>query len=152
MPEKTTRVRPKPKPTTAQQLRTLLATEGYRPRFDRGDGHPATIHFKVEGREYVLRFNEDDPDFVQVCTGYLLDGATRDELTLLRAANDVGSQVKVAKVSIPKALDCVEIQVELFLGGQPFSAALLQRSISAVRYGCREFFKRVIPEAPQARA
>lgn len=149
MPDKTAKTRPGR--GFAQQLRRLLSTEGYRPRLDSGDGRPSTLHFKVEGDEYELRC-EDDADFVQLCTGYLLESVSQDELTLLRTANDVQNQVKVAKVYIPGSRKYVEFQVELFLGGQPLKPDLLQRCISILRYSYREFYRRITPELPRARA
>ncbi len=48
-----------------------------------------TLHFKVEGTRFQLRCAEEDADFVQLCTGYSLEGATQDELTLLHAGNQL---------------------------------------------------------------
>lgn len=136
----------------AQQLRKLLSAEGYRPRLDQGDGQPSTIHFKVEGDEFQLCCWEDDPGFVQLCTGRLLGGATHDEPTLLRAANEVQAKVKVVKVWLPASGEFVEFQVELFLSGHPLSPELLQRCISTLRYAVGELTQRVIPEVPRALA
>ncbi len=150
MTEKTTRIRPAR--AFAQQLRKLLADEGYRPRLEQADGEPSKLHFKVEGNGFQLRCSEDDRDFVQVCTGYLLDGATQDELSLLRAANDLQAKLKVVKVWIPASAELAEFQVELFLGGHPLSAELLERCISMLRHSAGEFWGRVKAEAPRAMA
>lgn len=139
-----------PKRSSTQQLRRLLLAEGYRPRPK--DGNPQTIHFKVEGNTFLVRCNDDDPDFVQICTGYTLEDTTGDELTLLRAAVDVQNDMKVAKVYIPPNREYVEFQLELFLDGQPLSAGLLERCIATLRATCNAFYKRVTPPAPQARA
>jgi putative sensory transduction regulator len=150
MTENTTRTRPAR--TFAQQLRKLLAEEGYRPRLEQEDGEPAKLHFKVEGNGFQLRCREDDPDFVQVCTGYVLEGATKDELSLLRAANDLQAKLKVVKVWIPASAEFVEFQVELFLGGHPLTPELLERCISMLRHSAGEFWGRVKAEAPRAMA
>jgi hypothetical protein len=150
MPEKTNRIPAKRPP--AQQLRALLAAEGYRPRRAEADDDPSLIHFKVEGRAYLLRCEEDDPDFVQICTGYSLEDLPKDELELRRAANDVQAEMKVAKVCIPPSLAYVEFQLELFLGGRPLAAELLQRCIATLRHTSREFYERVSPRPPQALA
>ena len=150
MTEKTTRIRPAR--TFAQQLRKLLAEEGYRPRLEQEEGAASKLHFKVEGNGFQLRCREEDPDFVQICTGYLLDGATRDELSLLRAANDLQAKLKVVKVWIPASTEFVEFQVELFLGGHPLTPELLERCISMLRHSAGEFWGRVKAEAPLAMA
>lgn len=138
------------KRTFAQQLRRLLLSEGFRPRPK--DGDPQTIHFKVEGNTFVLRCNEGDPDFVQLCTGYSLEYTTPEELTLLRAAMEIQNAMKVAKVYIPASREYVEFQLELFLGGHPLSPDLLGRCIATLRRTWKEFYARVKPEAPQASA
>ncbi len=150
MTEKTTRIRPSR--AFAQQLRKLLAEEGYRPRLEQEDGGPSKLHFKVEGSGFQLRCNEDDHDFVQLCTGYVLEGTTQDELSLLRAANDLQAQLKVVKVWIPASAEFVEFQVELFLDGHPLTPALLERCISMLRHSAREFWGRVKAETPRAMA
>ncbi len=139
-----------PRRSLAHQLRRLLASEGYRPRLEKGDGNPSTLFFKVEGNEYLLRCSEQDPDFIQLCSGYSLEDATPDELTLLRAASEVQNDMKVAKVYVPPTKAYVEFQLELFLGGHPPSAGLLERCIATLKHTCREFYKRVTPEKPQA--
>ncbi len=136
----------------AQQLRALLATEGYRPRRADGEDDPWTVHFKVEGNTFLLRCTDDDPDFVQLCTGYSLDDMPQDDLVLLRAANDVQAEIKVAKVCIPRSRAYVEFQLELFLGGHPLTPELLERCILTLRQTSREFHERVTPRAPQALA
>ncbi len=152
MTEKTTRIRRRPARTFAEQLRKLLAEEGYRPRLEPEDGDAASkLHFKVEGNGSQFRCREEDPDFVQLCTGYVLEGATQDELSLLRAANDLQAKLKVVKVWIPASTEFVEFQVELFLGGHPLTPAL-ERSISMLRHSAGEFWGRVKAEAPQAMA
>lgn len=151
MPEETTPSRRKR--TVAQQLRLLLATEGYRPRRAADEENPSTVHFKVEGNTFVIRTNEDDPDFVAVCTGYALDDASKDELTLLRAAVEVQNDMRVAKVYVPRNLAFVEFQLELFLDGKPFSADLLARCLGTLRATCKQFYERVTPrEQPRALA
>lgn len=149
MPEETTPARPRR--TVAQQLRTLLATEGYRPRRAADEEDPSSVHFKVEGRSYVVRTLEADPDFVAVCTGYALDDATKDEPTLLRAALEVQNEMKVVKIYLPRSLEWVEFQLELFLDGRALSASLLERCLGALRATSSKFFKSVTPEEkPQA--
>ena len=151
MTEKTTRIRPAR--TFAQQLRKLLAEEGYRPRLEQEEEDAASkLHFKVEGHGFQLRCREEDPDFVQICTGYVLEGATRDELTLLRAANDLQARLKVVKVWIPASTELAEFQMELFLGGHPLTPELLERCIAMLRHSAGEFWGRVKAEAPLARA
>ncbi len=150
MPEKTPR--PGSKRTPAQQLRTLHATEGNRPRRAEADEDPSVIYFKVEGITYMLRCPEDDSDFVQLCTGFSLEDSPCDELTLRRAAGEVQNDTKVAKVRIPASRNFVEFQLELFLGGHPLSSELLQRCLATLRYAWREFNKRVTPPQPHALA
>lgn len=150
MAEKTTGARGKR--TVAERLRALLAAEGYRPRPARDEKQPNVIHFKVEGNLFLLRCEEGDPDFVQVCTGYSLEDATQDELALLRAANEIGGTKKAVKAWLPPGRGCVEIQVELFLGGRPFTAEHLGRAIEAVHEAANEFHERVMPRAPEALA
>lgn len=151
MPEETTPARRKR--TVAQQLRALLATEGYRPRRTADEEDPSTIHFKVEGNTFLIRTVEQDPDFVAVCTGYGLEDTTKDELTLLRAAIEVQNEMKVVKVFVPKSLAYVEFQLELFLDGKPVSPELLERCIGTLRATCKRFYKLVTPqEQPRALA
>ncbi len=136
----------------AQALRRLLASEGYRPSMDSGDGKPSTIRFKLEGAVHLLRSSEDDPGFVQLCTGWTLDGVTSDELILRRAADEVQNEVKVVKLWIPAALGMIELQAELFVGGSGLTPELLDRCISTLRFAAREFLGRVTPDEPKARA
>ena len=150
MTEKTTRIRAAR--TFTQRLHKVLSEEGYRPRLEQVEGGPAKLHFKVEGNGFQLRCKEEDPDFVQICSGYRLEGATTDELSLLRAANDVQARLKVVKVWIPTSLEFAEFQVELFLGGHPLSPELLERCISMVRHSAGEFWGLVKAEAPLAMA
>lgn len=150
MPEETAPVRAKR--TVAQQIRALLATEGYRPRRASEEEDPSSVHFKVEGSGFVIRTLEQDPGFVGVYTGYTLDDLSRDELTLLRAAIEVQNAMKVAKVFVPRDLAFVEFQLELFLDG-PLTAELLERSIGTLRGSRKRFYELVTPrEPPQAQA
>ena len=151
MDEQTTPARPKR--TVAQQLRALLATEGYRPRRVGDEEDPSTIHFKVEGNTFLVRTNEQDPDFVAICTGNTLEDISKDELTLLRAASEAQNDMKVAKVFVPKSLAYVEFQLELFLDGKPFSADLLERCLGTLRTTRRRFYELATPrEQPRALA
>ncbi len=151
MPEQTTPARPKR--TVHQQLRALLAEEGYRPRRAADENDPSTIYFKVEGNTFLIRTVEGDPGFVAVCTGFGLEDATRDELTLLRAAVELQNEMKVVKLYIPRDLTFVEAQLELFLDGKPLSGELLDRCITTLRATCKKFYKLVTPrEEPKAQA
>ncbi len=151
MAEETTTVRARR--TVSQQVRALLAKEGYRPLRAADEDDPSMVHFKVEGNTFVVRTVEADPDFLAICTGYTLEHATKDELTLLRAAIEVQNDMKVAKVFVPRSLAFVEFQLELFLDGRPLSPALLERSIGTLRATCASFWKLVTPrEEPKALA
>ena len=146
------KIAPRPRRTPAQGIRELLTEEGYRPQPVEGDDNPATVHFRVEGSPFLIRCAEDDPDFVHLGTGFSLDGLTQDELTLLRAANDLQNVVKVAKVQVPASRDYVAFELELLLGGKPLSAQLLERCIRTLCWLSRKFCERVTPRAPLALA
>jgi hypothetical protein len=151
MPEMTTRTR-RPRPF-AQELRALLAEEGYRPRLEPSDGPVCALRFKVEGVEHRVACADDDRDFVQLTVGFRLgERATHDELALLRAANELQASTKVVKVWIPPDCSFVEFGIELFLGGRDYTPALLERSLLTLRGSAEEYFKRVTAEQPAARA
>lgn len=151
MPEEITATRTKR--SVAQQLRVLLAREGYRPGRVADEENPSNVHFKVEGNTFVARTSEDDPDFVALCTGYRLEDDVKDEQVLLRAAMEVQNDMKVAKVFVPRSLAFVEFQLELFLGGKPLSPELLERCLDTLRATSRAFFKKSLPqEQPKALA
>ena len=144
--------KPRRPKTAVQRLRDLLAEEGYRPRLENGEDGPSSLDFKVEGRRFVVRAWESDEEFVQVCTGVALDEGGPDEVTLLRLGNELQAHYKGVKTYLPASRAFVEFQIELFLGVHPFSPEVLQRCITVLQAVERDYCKRLVPEAPKARA
>jgi hypothetical protein len=144
--------RPRRAKTAVQRLKDLLAEEGYRPRLESREDGPSELEFKVEGRRFLLRAWASDEEFVQVCTGVLLDEGGPDEATFLRLGNELQAHYKGVKTYLPPSRAFVEFQIELFLGGHPLSPELLERCIHILQATDRDFCKRLEPEVPKARA
>lgn len=144
--------KPRRSRTAAKRLKDLLAEEGYRPRLEPGDDGPSVLEFKVEGRRFLVRAWASDEDFVQICTGVGLEEGSPDESALLRFGNELQAHYKGVKTYLPPSRSFVELQIEVFLGGHPLSADLLERCIGILRAAGRDFCKRLEPEVPKARA
>lgn len=144
--------KPRRNRTAAQRLKDLLAEEGYRPRLEPSDDGPSVLDFKVEGRRFLVRAWASDEDFVQICTGVGLEDGGPDESALLRFGNELQAHYKGVKTYLPPSRAFVEFQIEVFLGGHPLSADLLERCIGILRAAGRDFCKRLEPEVPKARA
>ena len=144
--------KPRRAKTAVQRLKDLLAEEGYRPRLESREDGPSDLEFKVEGRRFLLRAWVSDEEFVQVCTGVLLDDGGPDEATLLRFGNELQAHYKGVKTYLPPSRAFVEFQIELFLGGHPLSPELLERCINILKAADRDFCKRLEREMPKARA
>jgi hypothetical protein len=85
MTEATPQVAAPAAPGLQERFRGFLADQGFRPWGD--DEFPGSIWFRYEGQKYVARFCDGDDDYLQVALGFVLGDESRDELTLLRAAN-----------------------------------------------------------------
>jgi hypothetical protein len=151
MPDLETKPR-KPEPSPTRRILDLLAEEGYRPHLQEGDGPWRRIEFKREGFLYLVRVCDDDPDFVQVCLGFLLDDPIPDVATILRAGHDVQAAAKVAKFFVDPECTCYELQAELFLGDQPLGARQLERCLLVLRRAASDFSERLRTDAPRALA
>jgi hypothetical protein len=142
----------KPAPSLAAHVVDLLAEEGYRPHLQEPDGPFRRIDFKVDGRRFGVRVDENDPDFVVICLGYLLDEPVPDVPSILRAGHDVQAEAKVVKLFLDPAGKFYELEAELFLGGHPLNAQHLVRSIFALKRAAASFYDRIHTEAPRALA
>ena len=72
-----------------------LTEEGYRPRID-DDGD---LIFKCEGTLYALCFDEDDENYLRLlCPNFWPFDDAAEKAKAVRAANDVNTAVKVAKI------------------------------------------------------
>ncbi len=141
--------RSKPLP---QRVCKLLAEEGFRPQLVNESDAPVHVVFKVEGKTFLIRFEENDERFLQVCAGVLLEGTTKDELTLLRAAQAIQAETKVAKVFLPPDLEFVEFQVEVFVPDRGICPEILGRCIGTIQAAWAMYFDNVTPELPRALA
>lgn len=142
----------KPAVSFAERVADMLAEEGYRPHLLEPSGSFRRVDFKVEGTRFQVRLDEEDPDFVGICLGYLLDEPVPEVDAVLRAGHEVQSEAKVVKFSLDPACKWYELQAELFLGGRPLNGAQVARCVSALHRAAREFYRRLRTEAPQARA
>ncbi len=137
-------------PALPVRFRELLAEQGFRPWTD--DESPGSVWFRFEGLRYVTRFADGDDDYVQIALGFVLRDESRDELTLLRALNAEQAKTKVVKIYVSPECDVVEFEMELFLDGHMPSPNLLERLLCTLRGTSRDFFDRVRPEEPKAKA
>ena len=141
-----------PSRSAADRIADMLADEGYRPRLLEPSGSYRRIDFKAEGTRYQVRLNEDDPDFVAICLGYLFDDPVPHLDAILRAGHDVQSEAKVAKFCLDPECKWYELQAELFLGGGPLNGRQVERCLHALRRAARELHQRLCTEAPRAQA
>lgn len=142
----------KPAASVATRVADLLAEEGYRPHVQPPEGRHRRIFFKAEGARFLVRLNEDDPDFVMICLGYLFEEPVPDVQAILRAGHDVQAEAKVAKFFLDPEGKYYELQAELFLGGHPLNPRHLERCINVLRRAAAEFNDRIRTAAPRAQA
>lgn len=152
MPDLDATPRPSPEPPTCRQVLDLLAEEGYRPHLRPGEGTWSVIEFKREGRLHLVRISHGDPDFLQLCLGFLFDEPVPDAAEILRAGHDAQAAAKVVKLYVDPELRWYEWQAELFLCGQPLTALHLERCLAALRRAAADFDERLRVDAPRARA
>jgi hypothetical protein len=147
---------PEPGPTTPRKrtptrvFRDFLRRQGFRPWLE--DDAPTSVWFRFEGLRYKAQLDDRDQDFVQIALGFTLREESRDELTLLRAMNELQASTKVVKVYVSPAVDFVEFEMELLLDGRPPTLPLLERCLETLRCASREYFAKVRPEKPAAQA
>ena len=137
-------------PGLPERFREFLAEKGFRPWTD--DECPETTWFRFEGLKFVARFADGDDDYLQIALGFVLQDESRDELTLLRALNHQQARTKVVKIYVSPECDLVEFEMELFLDGRMLSPQLLERFLWTLRGTSRDFFDRIRPEEPKAKA
>jgi hypothetical protein len=99
-----------------------------------------------------VRLDEQDPDFVTICLGYLFEEPVPDVQAILRAGHDVQAEAKVAKFFLDPEGKYYELQAELFLGGRPLNPRHLERCINVLKRAAAEFYNRIRTAAPRARA
>lgn len=134
--------------TLVNSRRDFLAEEGYRPNLDEQDpedGAVRTVSFKSEGHRFVLFVYEDDPDYFNLGFAFDLGEGPHDPATLASMAGEVNEHVKGVKCTVAREDNSVRFQVETFLGGEAPTAALLERSLRALRYAAAQFFERRVP-------
>lgn len=116
-----------------------LSNDGFRPSID-DDGD---LRFKVEGRVYFVRFDEEDPTFVRLCA---INVATSLELSFQQAleyANQVSAEIKVAKAF------CIErdgkpiiwVTAECRYASSVEFVAQLDKLISGIRVAVDQFYE-----------
>lgn len=145
-------LQPETRKPLPQRVCKLLAEEGFRPKLDTECESDMHVSFKLEGRKFLVRFDERDENFVQVCAGVLLDDTSRDELTHLRVAQTIQSETKVVKVFVAAGLEFVEFQMELIVPDSGLTPKLLARSTATILSAWSDYFERVRPEPPRALA
>ena len=133
-----------------QRVVKVLAEEGYRPKLVDEAEAPLHVSFKVEGRLFLVHFEETDGCFVQVCAGVLLETTCKDELAHLRAARAVQSATKYVRIHVAEDLEFVEFQVEPVLPEGRFTPEILAAAIGAIQAAWAAYFQRVTPEKPRA--
>jgi hypothetical protein len=129
----------KPGPSLATRVADLLAEEGYRPHLQEPEGRYRRIFFRAEGERFAVRLDEQDPDFVTICLGYLFEEPVPDVQGILRAGHDVQAEAKVAKFFLDPEGKYYELQAEPFLGGHPLNPRHLERSINVLRRAAASF-------------
>lgn len=116
-----------------------LSNEGFRPSID-DDGD---LRFKVEGRVYFIRLDEEDSTFVRLCA---INVATSLELNFQQAleyANQVCAEIKVAKAF------CIErdgkpiiwVTAECRYSSSAEFVAQLDKLISGIRVAVDHFYE-----------
>lgn len=135
-----------------QRVCRFLAEEGFRPKLALDAPAGPQITFKLEGRTFVVLFDERDDAFVQVCAAVVLDGTSRDELTHLRVAQPIQFDAKVLKVFVSPNLEFVEFQMELVLPVSGMTSDLLDRCTRTILSAWSNYFERVRHPMPYAEA
>jgi putative sensory transduction regulator len=133
--------------TLAVRRVEFLAEEGYRPEYepDADDDQFGVITFKCEGSCFLLFVYEDDPDYFNLGMAYDLGQADLDPAALANVAGEVNASVKGVKCTLALQERSVRFQVESFLGDAKPTAALLRRSVDALRHGAAQFFQKRVP-------
>ena len=104
-----------------------LRTEGYVPSVDI-DGD---IQFKVSGSSYFIIIDENDLQFFQVYTGFILSAAPIEDIAV--AVNFSNRRSKVAKISLSPDGRIASITAELLLNDPRSFAPVFSRALSLMR-------------------
>lgn len=139
MPKRPTRL--------ARRYLKFLADEGYRPRRedDPDDDSFKVLSFKSEAQTFILFVYEDDPDYFNIGFAFDLGDDPHDPAALANMARDVTESVKGVKCILGLEDNLVRLQVETFLAGATPTAALLERSLAALRHAAALVFKLGVP-------
>jgi len=111
-----------------------LAEEGYRPKIDE-DGD---IVFKVEGGTYFVSFDEKDPNFFSIVYPNFWEIESEEERErVLENSSEANAKCKAAKIYVVK--DNTFATIEMFMESPEQFMGVVERCISALRYGVRTF-------------
>lgn len=132
----------------ADRLMEFLATEGYRPIPDTGDG----IIFRYDGHVYLLRFDPLDQEYLAITYPVRFRLTTAAELArACRAAGRATADVRGAKVAVFEKSRWACAMVEIFGRGTDHFEAMLGRNLTALKAAVSRFEEEMRASAPPVR-
>lgn len=115
-------------------MQEFLQNEGYVPKLD-SDGD---ITFKYEGGNYIIIFDDDDPEFFRlIYPAFWSIDSPEERVQVEGAALRATSQTKVAKVYLVG--ENTWAAIELFCPSAEAAVAVFPRSIRALRAAVNTF-------------
>jgi hypothetical protein len=119
----------------AERYLTFLAEEGYRPRIDAN----GNVAFKCEGRNYVIKIDEEDEEFFYLVYPNFWRIESDEELVQVNeAALAVTADCKVVKI-FPVGDTNTWATIELFCYPPQTVKDVFDRCLSTLRTGVEEF-------------
>ena len=122
-----------------------LAEEGYRPHET-----PFGIAFKNEGINYLFFKDEDDEQYFRLMMPAIFEVTEDNEDSILRAMNDVNSNIKVVKLYTMEMEDpdgkketSVWVAFEILADSTPELADIVPRAISLLQGGRIAFLSKL---------
>jgi len=136
----------------ASRWKEFLIEGGYRPTVAVNDEDPryASIQFKAEGRRFAVLVDEEDPSFLHLDLGYVLEDV-RSDVGLLEIANTLNASLKVVKVTVEDGERLAHFQAESFGEALP-SSETFERLLSQLMLAADQFLERVQLDRPRALA
>ena len=118
------------------RMMEFLTQEGFRPTF----AESGEVRFKYEGGHYAIRSAPGDDQYVAIVyPNFWPIGSPEEELRALRAANEAGQLVKVAKIHVLETHHNVWAEAELLVERPEQFEALFGRTLSILKAGVAKF-------------
>lgn len=126
--------------THRRRIATWLREQGHEVAVERHDARYATVTFRLHRADFIVRTDENDPDFLFLTHAFQLPDELQNRPRAHRIAHHIERGLKVVKVALDWDRRRIEFNAEQFVADGEF-APIFWRCVGVIEEAARRFFE-----------